>query len=113
MARSGGFSKMKWYYQIAVVAGICGALLAGVWYQFLSPMQDQINSKQSQLTTLNAEVAKALQQKLYFEKMKAESQQLEATLLDLKGSCRSRRKRPRSFVPSTPKPRVPESAFCD
>jgi type IV pilus assembly protein PilO len=75
---------MKWYYQIAVVAGVCGALLAGVWYQFLSPMQNQITSKQSQLTTLNAEVAKALKQKLYFEKMKAESQELEAKLMDLK-----------------------------
>ncbi len=84
MARSGGFSKMKWYYQIALVAGISGVLLALVWSQYLSPMQDLITAKQQQLNTLQAAVAKALEQKQYYEKMKTESLALEAQLVKLK-----------------------------
>src|SRR5437867_4394934 len=84
MARSGGFSKMKWYYQIALVAGISGVLLAVVWSQYLSPMKDQITAKQQQLDTLSAAVAKALEQKQYYEKMKAESLALEGQLIKLK-----------------------------
>ena len=85
MARSNsGLSKMKWYYQLGLVAAVSGLLLALSWYYYMSPMQEQIVAKQQQLDTLSAQVAKALQQKQYFEKMKAESLQLEAKLLDLK-----------------------------
>jgi len=84
MARGTGLAKMKWYYQIAIVAGVCGVLLAIAWSQYLSPMEDQIKAKKGQLDTLNAAVAKALQQKVYFEKMKAESALLEKKLIDLK-----------------------------
>jgi len=39
------FKKLKWYYQITIVVFVCGALLGLVWYQFLSPMQVDIDAK--------------------------------------------------------------------
>ena len=59
--------KMKWYVQVGIVVGLCAALLGGFWYQFLSPISDDITSKEGQLDTLQKEVAKSLQQKKMFE----------------------------------------------
>jgi len=79
-----GFSKLKWYYQVAIVGGVCGLLLGGVWYQFLSPMQEEITVKQSQFIDLQQQVAKSLQQKKIYEQMKADSVELSAKLEELK-----------------------------
>jgi len=78
------FTRLKWYYQILIVAGVCGLLLGGFWYQFLSPMQDQIVAKDKQAKDLQDQVAKSLQQKKMYEQMKADSIQLEQKLDDLK-----------------------------
>jgi len=75
---------LKWYYQILVVVLICGAGLAGVWYQFLSPMQDQITAKQKTADDLRKEVARSLIQKKIFEQFKAESLELAKKLDVLK-----------------------------
>ena len=79
-----GFSKLKWFYQIAIVGGVCVLLLGGVWYQFLAPMQDDIAGKQKQMSDLQMQVAKSLQQQKVYEQMKADSVQLAAKLDDLK-----------------------------
>jgi len=79
-----GFSKLKWYYQILIIGGICALLLAGVWYQYLAPMQDQIVAKEKQMGDLQLQVAKSLQQQKIFEQMKADSIQLAQKLDDLK-----------------------------
>jgi hypothetical protein len=56
------FSKLQWYYQLLIVAGVCGGLLALVWYQFLSPMQVTIEGKQGELAAVKEQVAKSQQQ---------------------------------------------------
>jgi len=86
MARSslGAFGKMKWQYQVLIVAGVCGLLLAGAWYQFLSPMQEQIVVKEKTLNDLNLEVAKSQAQKKVFEQFKAQTVELGQKLDDLK-----------------------------
>ena len=78
------FTKLKWFYQILIVAGVCGLLLAGVWYEFLAPMQDQIVAKLKSVDDLQQQVAKSLQQKKMFEQMKADSIELVKKLDDLK-----------------------------
>jgi len=86
MARSGlgAFGKMKWQYQVLIVVGVCGLLLAGAWYQFLSPMQEQIVAKEKELSDLNLQVAKSQAQKKMFEQFKAETVELGKKLDDLK-----------------------------
>jgi Tfp pilus assembly protein PilO len=79
-----GFSQLKWYYQILVVAGVCGLVLGGFWYQFLAPIQDQITAKSKQMTDLQLQVAKSLQQEKIYEQMKADSIVLGQKLDDLK-----------------------------
>jgi len=78
------FTKLKWYYQILIVGALCGLALTGVFYYFLSPMQDEITAKQKQRAELEQQVAKSLQQQKIYEQMKADSIQLAKTLDDLK-----------------------------
>jgi len=78
------FTRLKWHYQILIVGGICGLVLAAVWYQFLSPMQDQIDAKLKQVSDLQLQVAKSLQQEKVFEQMKADSVELGKKLDELK-----------------------------
>src|SRR5438046_1978574 len=79
-----GFSKLKWYQQILIVGGICGLVLGAVWYQFLSPMEDEITGKQKQMNDLQQQVAKSQAQEKIYEKMKADSVELGQKLDDLK-----------------------------
>jgi len=76
--------KLKWYYQVAIVGGICGLLLAGVWYQFLSPIQDEIQTKTSQVDELQKTIVKTIQQQKELEKIKKEAIDLQAKLEMLK-----------------------------
>jgi type IV pilus assembly protein PilO len=76
--------KLKWYYQVAIVGGVCGLLLAGVWYQFLSPIQDEIQTKTSQVDELQKTIVKTLQQQKELEKIKKEAIDLQAKLEMLK-----------------------------
>lgn len=79
-----GFTKQKWYVQVVIVAAICGLLLAGFWYQFLAPMQDEITSKEKQVNDLQVQVAKSLLQEKMYEQMKADVIQLGQKLDALK-----------------------------
>jgi len=79
-----GFTRQKWYIQVVIVGGVCGLLLAGFWYQFLSPMQDDITAKQKQVNDLQLQVAKSLQQEKMYEQMKADVIQLGEKLDELK-----------------------------
>lgn len=76
--------KLKWYYQAAIVAGICGALLAGVWYEFLSPIQDDIVTRTKQVADLQATIAKSLLQEKELEKIKQDAIDLQTKLDQLK-----------------------------
>src|SRR5262245_64378727 len=84
MASEKSFGKMKWHYQVLIVVAICGGLLGLVWYQFLSPMQEQIVAKKGQVQELEEQVARSTAQKLVFEKFKAESMELAQKLEVLK-----------------------------
>ena len=44
--------KIKWYYQVLIVAAVCGALLAGVWYQFLTPIEVDIQTRTAKMDEL-------------------------------------------------------------
>jgi len=77
-------AKLKWYYQALIVAAVCGALLAGVWYQFLAPIQKDIDAKTTQLDGLLGTIAKALVQEKQFAEIKKEAIELQAKLDMLK-----------------------------
>jgi len=38
-------AKVKWYFQVVIVAGVCGGMLALFWYEFLQDIQQQIQTK--------------------------------------------------------------------
>jgi type IV pilus assembly protein PilO len=76
--------KLKWYYQALIVAGVCGGLLAGFWYQYLTPINDDIQNRTKQLTDLQAVIAKSLQQQKVLAKIKKDTQELQAKLDMLK-----------------------------
>jgi type IV pilus assembly protein PilO len=71
---------LEWYFQILVVAGISGALLAGVWYQFLVPIEDEIRQKSGTRDVLQAEIAKSVAKQKDLNKMKVEAAALQAEL---------------------------------
>ena len=76
--------KLKWYYQLLIVVAVCGGLLAGVWYQFLQPIQQEITAKTAEIGELQKTIAKSLQQQKDLAKIKAEAIALEAKLEMLK-----------------------------
>ncbi len=78
------FTGQKWYVQIGIVAAICGIGLGAAWYFYFSPMGAQITEKEGQLTTLQQEIAKSLQQKKTFEAFKAQTIELGKKLDELK-----------------------------
>ena len=78
------FQKLKWYYQITIVAAVCGGLLGLVWYQFLSPMQVSADERNVELTKLEAQIAQSLQQQKVFAQFKKESEDLQVRLEELK-----------------------------
>jgi type IV pilus assembly protein PilO len=80
----GAFSKLKPHIQILIIAVICGALLGGVYYVFLAPIQVEIAAQDTKLADLTAKVAKLQAQKAVFEKFKKEVEALQAQLEDLK-----------------------------
>ena len=76
--------KLKWYYQVLIVAGVCGGLLAGFWYQYLTPINDDIQNRMKTLTDLQGVIAKSLQQQKQLAQIKKEAQDLQAKLDMLK-----------------------------
>jgi len=78
------FQKFKWYYQVLITAIVCGGLLALVWYQFLSPMQTDVTSREAQLEELQRTIAKSIQQQKILAQLKKESLELLGRLDSLK-----------------------------
>jgi type IV pilus assembly protein PilO len=78
------FAKMKWRNQILLVAGVCGGLLALVWYQFLTPINEEITAKKAELSQLQTEIGKAQQQQKRYAQFKAEALALANELETLK-----------------------------
>jgi type IV pilus assembly protein PilO len=78
------FQKLKWHTQIFVTAAVCGGLLALLWYQFLSPMQAEIATKEGRLGELQTLIQKSLAQQKVLAQLKKESMELQARLDTLK-----------------------------
>src|SRR5207244_7165869 len=76
--------KLKWYYQALLVAGVCGGLLALFWYQFLTPIDADIQARMASLDELQKTIAKSLQQQKQLAQIKKEAIELEAKLDMLK-----------------------------
>ena len=70
--------------QVLLVVVVCGALLAGFWYQFLSPIQTDIESKTAKMNELTAVVAKSEAQEKELQKIKLEAMELQTKLDMLK-----------------------------
>jgi type IV pilus assembly protein PilO len=77
-------AKLKWYYQLLLVVVICGALFGGFWYQYLSPMQTDIDSKTTQVSQLQGVVAKSEARQKQLELIKKEALELQDKLEMLK-----------------------------
>ena len=78
------FARMKWYYQIAIVTVVCGGLLGLLWYQMLTPMQADIDSKNATLSDLKLTIAKSEAQQKVLAQLKKDSLALQAKLDSLK-----------------------------
>ena len=77
-------AKMKWYYQVLLVAVVCAGLLAGFWYQFLTPLETTIEVRNKRVGELQQLIAKSEAQQRELEKLKKESIELQAQLDMLK-----------------------------
>jgi len=77
-------AKLKWYYQVLIVGSVCGLLFGGFWYQFLSPIQDEIQAKTMQIEELQKTIAKSLVQQKELEQIKKDAIELQAKLDMLK-----------------------------
>jgi type IV pilus assembly protein PilO len=78
------FAKLKWHVQGVIVVLVAGSLLGLLWYQFLSPMEIEIAEKETRLTQIRAEVARAVQRQQQLAEVRAESEELQQQLNDLK-----------------------------
>jgi type IV pilus assembly protein PilO len=79
-----GLAKLKWYYQVLLVTGICSGLLAAFWYQYLTPINDDIQNRVKVLADLQVVIAKSLQQQKQLAQIKKDAQELQAKLDMLK-----------------------------
>jgi len=77
-------AKLRWYYQVLIAAAVCGGLLGIFWYQFLAPMEADIQSRMSTLDDLQRTIAKSLQQQKQLAELKKQALQLQAKLDMLK-----------------------------
>ena len=74
------FAKLKWYYQVLIVSAVCGGLLGGFWYQYLSPIYDDIQNRTKVLSDLQITIAKSQQQQKQLAQIKKDAMALQAKL---------------------------------
>jgi type IV pilus assembly protein PilO len=72
--------RMKWYYQVLLVAVLCGGMLAGFWYVFLTPIQQDILGKTAKAKELQQVVAKSEARSKELAKIKKEALELQEKL---------------------------------
>ena len=77
-------AKLKWYYQLLLVVVICGSLFGGFWYQYLSPMQTDVQAKTAKVGELLTIVAKSEARQKELENIKKEALELQDKLEMLK-----------------------------
>jgi type IV pilus assembly protein PilO len=77
-------AKLKWYYQVLLVAVVCGGLLGLFWYEVLSGMQADVDGKKMKADELQRVVARSEAQSRELERIKKDALELEAKLDMLK-----------------------------
>jgi type IV pilus assembly protein PilO len=77
-------AKLKWYYQVLLVAVVCGGLLGLFWYEVLSGMQADVDAKTVKADELQRVVAKSEAQSRELERIKKEALELQTKLDMLK-----------------------------
>ena len=77
-------AKLKWYYQVLIVAAVCGGLLGLFWYEVLSGMQADVDAKKVRADELQRVVAKSEAQSRELERIKKDALELQAKLDMLK-----------------------------
>src|SRR5262245_15915850 len=77
-------AKLKWYYQMLLVAGVSGGLLALFWYYSLTPIEADIQSRTNTLDDLHRTIAKSLQQQKQLAEIKKQALELQKKLDMLK-----------------------------
>jgi type IV pilus assembly protein PilO len=77
-------AKLKWYYQVLIVAVVCGGLLGLFWYEVLSGMQADVDAKKVKEGELRQVVAKSEAQSRELERIKKDALELQAKLDMLK-----------------------------
>ena len=78
------FQRLAWYYQALIVVALAGGGLALFWYTTLTPIQTDVDAKESQLVDLTEQVAAAVERQRALAQIKAESIELQKRLDDLK-----------------------------
>src|SRR5215470_14133348 len=78
------FQKLRWYFQVLIVGAVCAGGLGLLWYQYLSPIQDEIKTKNDEFGQLQTQIAKSMKQAAEFEKLKKETEVLQVELDSLK-----------------------------
>jgi type IV pilus assembly protein PilO len=77
-------TKLKWYFQVLIVAVVCASLLGGLWYGVLASIQADIQTESMKLDELQKTIAKSLIQQKELAQIKAEALKLQAQLEMLK-----------------------------
>ena len=78
------FAKLKWYYQILIVSAVCAGLLGLLWYQYITPIEAEIEGKNVSLNDLRLTIAKSEAQLKVLAQLKKDSLELQAKLDRLK-----------------------------
>lgn len=84
MAGLKDLTKLQWYYQVLIVGAVSGGLLAGFWYQFLTPIQTEIDQRKTHLAELQTAIAKGNETVKQLAKLKREEADLRVKLDELK-----------------------------
>jgi len=77
-------AKLKWYYQVLLVAGVCGGLMALFWNQYLKPIEADIQTRMNTLDDLHRTIAKSLLQQKQLAEIKKQALELQKRLDMLK-----------------------------
>jgi Tfp pilus assembly protein PilO len=80
----GDFNRLGRLYQGLIVVGVAGGILALFAWRFVSPLQTEIEDKESEVSALTQQVAVASARQQELAQFRAESDALEARLESLK-----------------------------
>ena len=80
----GAFGKLKAQVQVLIVLVVCGAAIGILWYTTLSPISEEIKTKEQQASTLQAQVDKMHALEAKYAQFKKETEVLQKRLDELK-----------------------------